>query len=347
MKFGGWFLNRNLSVNQDKRGTVMTTLYIDRKSLTLRADGDALVFYEQGERTATVPLRILERVCMRGDLMLSAKVLGKLGEAGVGVLVLNGRQKRPTLMLPNWKLDGLRRMAQYAFSQDADACLAAARHTVSAKLAAQQMFLLKMAAHDAVYAKLLREHSQAIGRMADEAAVCSNMATLRGLEGAAAACYFGTWAAVLPEEWAFTGRNKKPPRDPLNSTLSLVYTLLHFEIVKHLYLSGLDPYIGYYHQVEHGRESLACDLLEYMRVNCDHWAISLFTTNTLTPADFSITARGCYMSKPARILFYQAYDQAAKKWRSQIHQLCMDYLAALARYRKQPDIQMGCLEVIE
>ena len=53
------------------------------------------------------------------------------------------------------------------------------------------------------------------------------------------------------------------------------------------------------------------------------------------------------MSKPARILFYQAYDQAAKKWRSQIHQLCMDYLAALARYRKQPDIQMGCLEVME
>lgn len=82
-------------MNQDKRGTVMTTLYIDRKSLTLRADGDALVFYEQGERTATVPLRILERVCMRGDLMLSAKVLGKLGEAGVGGVGVEWTAKTP------------------------------------------------------------------------------------------------------------------------------------------------------------------------------------------------------------------------------------------------------------
>ena len=94
----------------------MTTLYLDRKNLTLRADGSALVCYENDERIATIPLKVLQRICIRGDLMLSAKVLGKLGEAGIGVLILNGRQRRPTLMLPNWKLDGQRRVAQYALS---------------------------------------------------------------------------------------------------------------------------------------------------------------------------------------------------------------------------------------
>ena len=83
----------------------MTTLYIDRKNLTLRADGDSLVCYENGERTATVPLKVLQCVCIRGDLTLSAKVLGKLGEADICVLVLKGRLKRPALMLPNLKLD--------------------------------------------------------------------------------------------------------------------------------------------------------------------------------------------------------------------------------------------------
>ena len=325
----------------------MSTLYIDRKNLTLRANGNALAFYENGERTATIPLKILERVCVRGDLTLSAKVLGKLGEAGIGVLILNGRQKRPTLMLPNLKLDGKRRVIQYAFSQDAAACLVAAQKTVSTKLTTQQIHLLKIQASDATHTELLRNNSQAIGNMAMEATNCPNLAALRGLEGAAAACYFSTWATVLPTKWQFTGRNKHPPLDPINATLSLTYTLLHFEVVKHLYLSGLDPYIGYYHQIEYGRESLACDLLEHIRSECDGWVISLFSTQTLTLADFSTTTKGCYMSKPARILFYQAYEQKAKKWRLHIHQLCVDYLNMLSQYSQQPEIKMSNLEIIE
>ena len=73
----------------------MTTLYLDRKNLSLRADSSALVCYENDKRVATVPLKILQRVCIRGDLTLSAKVLGKLGETGIGVLILSGRQKTP------------------------------------------------------------------------------------------------------------------------------------------------------------------------------------------------------------------------------------------------------------
>ena len=51
----------------------MTTLYLDRKNLTLRADGDALVCYENDGRIATVPLKVLERVhCLSLCCKLSA-----------------------------------------------------------------------------------------------------------------------------------------------------------------------------------------------------------------------------------------------------------------------------------
>lgn len=138
----------------------MTTLYLDRKNLSLRADSSALVCYENDKRVATVPLKILQRVCIRGDLTLSAKVLGKLGETGIGVLILSGRQKRPALMLPNWKLDGQRRMAQYALSQDKSASLTAARNTVAAKLSAQLQHLQQMAFSDGLNADCLKEHIQ-------------------------------------------------------------------------------------------------------------------------------------------------------------------------------------------
>ena len=325
----------------------MTTLYIDRRNLTLRADGDSLVCYENGERTATVPLKVLQCVCIRGDLTLSAKVLGKLGEADIGVLVLNGRLKRPALMLPNLKLDGSRRVAQYAFSQDKAACLAAARNTVSAKLSTQQQHLQQMMPSDGIAADSLNKHIKAISRLADTVPDCNGIARLRGIEGAAAAQYFGAWAAVLPETLHFTGRNRRPPRDPVNAALSLTYTLMHFEIVKHLHLSGLDPFIGYYHLPEHGRESLACDWTEHLRCRCDEWVLSLFARQILTPSDFSTNPQGCLMGKNARIKFYPAYEQAAKSWRGRIHQLCAGHLANLAEYSGQPEIRLGALKVWE
>ena len=59
----------------------------------------------------------------------------------------------------------------------------------------------------------------------------ASIASLRGLEGAAAANYFEALSEILPERLHFSGRNRQPPRDPVNALLSLTYTLLHAEAV--------------------------------------------------------------------------------------------------------------------
>lgn len=47
----------------------MTSLFIDRRNLHLKVDGEALLFYERdsGQKIGTVPIRLLERVCIYGD----------------------------------------------------------------------------------------------------------------------------------------------------------------------------------------------------------------------------------------------------------------------------------------
>ena len=72
----------------------MTSLFVDRRGVELKLDGEALVFAENGERVGTVPLMPLSRVYLRGDVKLSASLLGKLGEHGIGVVVLSGRLGR-------------------------------------------------------------------------------------------------------------------------------------------------------------------------------------------------------------------------------------------------------------
>ena len=89
----------------------MTSLYVDRRGVTLKADGEALVFYENGERIGTVPLAPLSRVFMRGDVTLSSALLGKLGERGIGVVVLSGRKAVPTILLGRPHNDAARRVA--------------------------------------------------------------------------------------------------------------------------------------------------------------------------------------------------------------------------------------------
>ena len=48
----------------------MSTLYLDRKGLELRADGNAMALYESGERIRTVPLSLLDRVVIRAEALI-------------------------------------------------------------------------------------------------------------------------------------------------------------------------------------------------------------------------------------------------------------------------------------
>ena len=92
----------------------MATLYLDRKDLELRHEGQHLCLYENGARRGTVPLQQVERIVMRGRATVTTDALGLLAEAGVAMLVLSGRQGRSAAILQG-RLHGdtRRRIAQY------------------------------------------------------------------------------------------------------------------------------------------------------------------------------------------------------------------------------------------
>lgn len=308
----------------------MTTLIIDRKNLSLNIDGNALVFYENGQRSATMPLAIIERICIKGDLALSAKVLGILGEQGIGVVILSGIYRQAALFMPNARKDALRRVAQAYFSQDADFTLAQAKNWVEEKIHRQYQLLLHCAQQPHIATNVLHLPLKRLEKALSTVAEAQSISGLRGIEGSAAAAYFSGLAAYLPQSLDFRERNRRPPRDPFNVVLSLGYTLLHFEMVRQIHLVGLDPGIGFYHGLAHGRESLACDLVEPMRPCIDQFAIDLFHDRTLRPENFTKRGSACHMGKSARARFYPAFEQAAREWRKEMRGHCLNLLKALA-----------------
>lgn len=119
----------------------MSTLYIDRKNVRLEYDAEALVLYENNERVGTVPLAPLQRVIMRGNVMVDTSLLGKLGSHGIGVIILSGKKAEPSLFLPRAHNDATRRIAQYRAATDVAKCLTLSRFIVHGKLTAQLAFL--------------------------------------------------------------------------------------------------------------------------------------------------------------------------------------------------------------
>jgi len=296
----------------------MSSLFVDRRGIHLELESGAIVFRENGERIGTVPVAPLTRVFLRGDVTLSAALLGRLGEHGVGVVVLSGRQGKPSLMLARPHNDAGRRVEQIRKSFDAGFCLACARDLIERKLARQIEWFEELrgtdmqARYELTHAmQLLKDHR---ARMPS----ADSLGCLRGMEGSAAARYFDGLKAVVPDSLHFKNRNRRPPRDPFNALLSLTYTLAHAELSIALFGAGLDPYVGFYHQLDFGRESLASDLLEAVRPLADRFCLKLVRKQILTPDDFTTTESGCLLGKAGRARYYTAYEEYSEVLRAAI-----------------------------
>lgn len=158
---------------------------------------------------------------------------------------------------------------------------------------------------------------EALRRLADQAQQATNFSSLLGIEGTAARLYFGAFPAMLGEpateigaEFSQLGRNRRPPRDPLNALLSFCYSMLTKDLVAVTLGVGLDPYLGVYHRSRYGRPSLALDLAEEFRpLIADSVVVSLLNNSEITSADFVRRAGAVSLTPDARRTVLHAYER--------------------------------------
>jgi CRISPR-associated endonuclease Cas1 len=115
-----------------------------------------------------------------------------------------------------------------------------------------------------------------------KASKTTGVQTLLGIEGTAAREYFFRFDTLLKGDvdFRFEGRNRRPPRDPVNALLSFVYAILTKELAVVLQAVGFDPMLGFFHQPRYGRPSLAANrragaATPWRRVPLDRLAPSL------------------------------------------------------------------------
>jgi CRISPR-associated protein Cas1 len=313
----------------------MATLYIDRNHLRLRLERETLVIEGDQTPARAIPLSLLRRVVVQATISVSTALLAELGARDVSFVVINRRNARAMARLAGpCGQDAARRLAQYQRALDPAWSLRWSARLLTAKLRAQRRFLAEAAARRA---ELRHPMTVALQTVDDALQQIQQGNTpgldhLMGLEGAAAAACFRAYSCLFPPSLGYHGRNRRPPRDPVNACLSLAYTLCHHEAVARIHEAGLDPFIGFLHAPAHGRESLACDLVEPLRPRVDSWVWYLFRERRLRAEHFQRLRDGrCLLGKAGRRIFYEEFETAQRNLSRHLRRLCLVLLRNLSR----------------
>ncbi len=105
--------------------------------------------------------------------------------------------------------------------------------------------------------------------------------SMMGIEGAASRAYFQCISKIMPKNYRFNGRSRRPAKDSFNAVLNYCYGILYSRIEKSLILAGLDPYIGFLHTDNYNKKSLVFDFIEPYRIFAEQVAVYLFTGNRM------------------------------------------------------------------
>ena len=314
---------------------MMESLYIDRRDTSLSVESERLIIHHPDMvRAQSVPLAHLRFVVISANTQLNSNVLQAFSKAGVACIVINPRKTDDmAFTMPFRHGHAERRLAQYATYHNDALRQHAAQKLVQFKILSQQRTLQRLLISQPQQRLALSRGIEKLNNIRQSLKEQNyTLESLRGFEGAAASGYFLALSYCVPASLNFTGRNRRPPRDPINAALSLTYSLIHYECIRSLTAVGLDPLIGFYHDLSYKRESLACDMVELLRGRIDHWVIKQFNQQVLRIDHFSVDESvngGCMMSKAGRANFYAAYEYQARHWRTLLRRIARQWLHAL------------------
>ena len=283
-------------------------VYVQAQGAMLRLDGERLVVQCKGENATETRLTNISHVSLFGNVHVSAPAIRKLMDRGIPVLFFTYGGWFVGQALGHDSKNVELRLAQYATSRDRLRCLRLARGFISSKILNCRTLLRRN--HENPDPVALSELKQ----LARKARYAESIESLLGIEGTAARRYFGEFAGMLkgPDVASFDveGRNRRPPRDPINALLSFCYSLLSKELTLAIRAVGLDVMLGFYHQPHFGRPSLALDLMEEFRpVIADSVVISVINNGVVQAKDFVRAAGAVSLKQAARKDLILAFER--------------------------------------
>ncbi len=263
----------------------MPSLFITEQGAGLKKSGERLIVEKDEQVLLEVQCHKLDSICIFGNIQVTTQALAEILEHGIELAFLTRQGKLKGKLVPPESKNIPLRMAHYERANDNKYCLRMAKFIVAGKLK-NAIDVLRRFAYNHTDIKLQNE-IETIEKNSERVRDAATIPILMGFEGYAAKAYFSGFSKMCLKKLKFKSRKRHPSPDPINALLSLGYTLVLNEISSLVEGIGLDPYLGFYHQIEYGRQSLALDMIEEFRQPVvDRLTLTLTNKKILSEDDF-------------------------------------------------------------
>lgn len=262
-------------------------LYITEQGTSIRKQGNHLRLTKADKLVGDYLISEISSVTIMGAASISSDAMASLNDAGASVAFLDRGGRFKGKYASQSAKNVYLRLAQYDVFRDCHKSFEIARGLVVSKI---EGGIALLNACDKNPHNPFRFHTREALQKSMQSAI--NYAgpdknVLRGIEGNAARIYFSSFAQCLMNGIHFPGRKFRPCTDPVNALLSLGYAFIAKRIEAILETYGFDPAIGFLHEPEYGRSSLAYDILEEFRYPLvDRLVLKMLNRKFIDATDF-------------------------------------------------------------
>ena len=283
-------------------------LYLQSQGTSLGKSGEQLTITERAgkKKVRTVKLKDVSQVCFYGNVQITASAVKELSARSVPLCHFSygGWFHAMTQGLSHKNVE--LRIAQFSTANDAVKSLELAQRFIVGKIKNCRTMLRRHPSHEE------KRDLDQLAELVQKAESAASAESLLGIEGMAAKTYFAGFGRLLKGGKTFDieGRNRRPPKDPVNALLSFVYALLVKDLTIVLQAVGFDPMLGFYHRPRYGRPSLALDLAEEFRpLIGDSVVLMLVNNGEVTESSFLKRAGAIAMTEAGRRSVISAYER--------------------------------------
>lgn len=299
---------------------LLNTLYVTTEDAYLAKDGENVVVQRASSELARFPLHTLENIVCFTYGGASPALMGHCAANGVNLCFMTPRGRFLARTVGENNGNVLLRKKQYQTSENEGESCRIARNMIFGKVF-NGRWSIERTARDhpmRVDAERLKAASAQLGKSLPAIEASEDLGRLRGLEGEAAAVYFGVFDEMIlnnKESFYYRERSRRPPEDNMNALLSFAYALLTNDCAAALEGVGLDAYVGFLHRDRPGRPSLALDLMEELRaVVADRFALTAVNSRTVGPEGFTLRENGgVLLSDDCRKRVLSAWQEKKKE----------------------------------
>lgn len=289
----------------------MTVLYIKEQGTLVQKHSERILVTKNRKNLLEIPLDNIEGITVIGKVELTTPAIHAFLEKGIDISYFTFSGKYLGSTSADTSKNIFLRLAQYNLYQTIDARTALARKIVSNKIS-NQIHLIRSHRWESPDSSIHEDIKQ-LEALQNGTKSAESTNELMGFEGKASNIYFQDYGKMFKCSCQFPGRNRRPPRDPINVIISLGYTFLTKEVSLALESESFEMYLGFLHGIRYGRKSLPLDMVEEFRQPIiDRMTLKLFNKRMIQEFDFSTDGSAIHLNEEG----FQKFCREFERWMS-------------------------------